>query len=125
MQEQGREVGHIRDLVALRGRRRRGGAAADPAERPAARRVLAAVVNVLNPRRLVIGGDMVGATRPWSPACARPSTADATALATRQDLRDPAGPHGEQAGLVGCAALALEGLLSPAAVDRALALAEE
>ena len=44
----------------------------------------------------------------------------AASLATR-DLQFVPATHGDRAGLVGCAALALEHVLSPAAVDARLA----
>ena len=81
--------------------------------------VLAVAVNLLNPQAVVIGGDMAAAfdvllagsgrastrePRPWRPATSRflPAT------------------HGDRSGLVGCAALALDHVLSPGAVDGGL-----
>lgn len=48
-----------------------------------------------------------------------PPHADASAVVTR-DLAVLPATHGAHAGVVGCATLALEAVLSPAAIDRRL-----
>lgn len=119
----GREVGHVRDLVALA----RGG---DPAARGLLRdsgrhlgEVLAVAVNLLNPQAVVIGGDMGNAFDVYSAGVRETVYARAAAVATR-DLQVLPAAHGDRAGLVGCAALALDHVLAPAAVDARLAAHE-
>lgn len=111
---------HVRDLVAqaVRGH---GGARA--VVRESGRHVgeaLAAIVIVTNPRVVVVGGDMAGAFDVFSAGLREGLFASTTALAGR-DLQVVPVAHGERAGLVGCAQLALDHVLSPAAVDAALA----
>lgn len=116
----GREVGHVRDLVALA---LQGDADARGLLRDSGRRlgeVLAVAINLLNPRVVVIGGDMAAAFDVYAAGVRESVYARASALATRDLLFLPA-THGDRAGLVGCAALALDHWLSPAAVDARLA----
>jgi predicted NBD/HSP70 family sugar kinase len=117
--EQGHPVPHVRDLVAL-------ALAGDPAARGllresgrAAGEVLAVAVNLLNPEAVVIGGDMAAAFDVYAAGVRESISALATPLATR-DLRIVAARHGDRAGVVGCGALALDHVLSPAAVDASL-----
>jgi predicted NBD/HSP70 family sugar kinase len=120
LREQGREVGHVRDVVALalagdgdaRRRVRESGRALGE--------VLAGVVNVLNPAALVLGGDMAGAYDMLAAGLRESVYGHATALATRQLQIVPA-THGNRAGVVGCAAMVLEHVLSARSVDRVLA----
>lgn len=115
----GRGVDHVRELVAL--------AVAGEAEargmlRDSGRRlgeVLAVAVNLLNPSAVVVGGDMAGAYDTYVAGLRESVYARATALATR-DLRFLPATHGDRAGVVGCGAMALDGALAPAAVDRRL-----
>ncbi len=120
--EAGHEVGHVRDLVALA---LQGDAVARGLLRDSGRdlgEVLAIAINLLNPGTVVIGGDMAAAFD-FHVAGVRESVyARAAPLATR-DLQFVAATHGDRAGLVGCAALALDHVLSPAAVDARLAAA--
>ncbi|MDF1606050.1 ROK family protein [Nocardioides sp. YIM 152315] len=118
--EAGHEVEHVRDLVALalqgdptaRGLLRDGGRALGE--------VLAIAINLLNPAAVVIGGDMAAAFD-FHVAGVRESVyALAAPLATR-DLQFLAAAHGDRAGVVGCAALALDHVLAPVAVDARLA----
>ncbi|MEP9362336.1 ROK family protein [Nocardioides sp. CN2-186] len=120
--EAGHEVGHVRDLVALA---LQGDAVARGLLRDSGRdlgEVLAIAINLLNPGTVVIGGDMAAAFD-FHVAGVRESVyARAAPLATR-DLQFVAATHGDRAGLVGCAALALDHVLSPSAVDARLATA--
>ncbi len=118
LQEQGRDIHHVRDLVAL-------AVTGDPEARRLIRQsgrqlgeVLAAVVNMLNPDALVIGGDVLPAYETLVAGMRETVYANATALATK-DLDIRAARHGELSGLVGCAGLALAEILSAPAVDRA------
>jgi predicted NBD/HSP70 family sugar kinase len=120
----GREVGHVRDLVALA---LQGDAEARSLLRDSGRRlgeVLAVAINLLNPRAVVIGGDMGAAFDLYAAGVRESVYARAASLATR-DLQFLPATHGDRAGLVGCAALALEHVLAPAAVDARLAALAE
>ena len=115
-------VGHVRDLVALAQR-------GDPAARGLLREsgrhlgeVLAVAVNLLNPATVVLGGDMAAAFDVLAGGVRETLYARASALATR-DLRLVPATHGDRAGLVGCAALALDHVLAPAVVDAGVAAA--
>ena len=110
----------MRDLVALA---QQGDAEARGLLREGGRHlgeVLAVAVNLLNPQAVVIGGDMAGAFDLYAAGVRESVYALAAPLATRELQFLPAA-HGDRAGLVGCAALALEKVLSPAAVDARLA----
>ncbi|MBA2955706.1 ROK family protein [Nocardioides sp. MAH-18] len=119
-QEAGRDIEHVRDLVAL-------ALQGDPAARGLLRdsgralgEVLAVAINLLNPAAVVIGGDMEPAFD-FHVAGVRESVyALAAPLATR-DLQFLPAAHGDRAGVVGCAALALDHVLAPVAVDLRLA----
>jgi predicted NBD/HSP70 family sugar kinase len=119
LREQGGEAEHVRDLVelALRG---------DPLARSLLREsgkllgeVLAVAINLLNPEVVVVGGDMAGAFDLYAAGVRESVYAQATALSSR-DLGFRPAVHGDHAGLVGCAALAIEQVLSPAAVESLL-----
>ncbi|MBZ5740510.1 ROK family protein [Nocardioides mangrovi] len=121
--EAGHEVSHVRDLVAL-------ALQGDPTARGLLRdsgrelgEVLAVAINLLNPAAVVIGGDMAAAFD-FHVAGVRESVyARAAPLATR-DLQFLPATHGDRAGVVGCAALALDHVLAPVAVDARLAAAQ-
>jgi predicted NBD/HSP70 family sugar kinase len=120
--ESGHEVGHLRDLVAL-------ALQGDPTARGLLRdsgrelgEVLAIAINLLNPAAIVIGGDMASAFDFHVAGIRESVYALAAPLATR-DLQFLPATHGDRAGLVGCAALALDHVLSPMAVDARLAAA--
>lgn len=120
LREQGREVGHVRDLVALA---IEGDSEARQLIRESGRRVgevLAAAVNLFNPEAIVVGGDMVRAYDTFVAGLRETVYASATALATRE-LQIVPTTHGERSGVVGCAAMALEQVLGARAVDRELA----
>ncbi|MET1061028.1 MAG: ROK family protein [Nocardioides sp.] len=116
------EIQHVRDLVAA-------ALAGDPTARGLLREsgrrlgeLLAVLVNVLNPQAVVVGGDMAAAFDIVTGGIRESIYTHSTALATR-DLQILPAAHGDRAGLVGCAALALDAVLSPWAVDQRLALA--
>lgn len=117
--ESGRQVDHVRDLVAL-------AAAGDPDAKQLLREsgrqlgeVLAVAINLLNPQAVVIGGDMAAVFDVYAAGVRESVYARASALATR-DLQFLPSTFGDRAGLVGCASMALEQVLSPAAVDARL-----
>ncbi len=120
MADEGREVGHVRDLVALA---LQGDAVARGLLRDSGRyvgEVLAVAINLLNPEAVVVGGDMGVAFDLFTAGLRESVYARTTALASR-DLQFLPATYGDRAGLVGCAALALDRVLSPAAVDARLA----
>ena len=118
--ERGRPVEHIRDLTAL-------AVAGDPEAkqllRESGRRLgelLAVAINLLNPRAVVIGGDMAAAFDVYAAGVRESVYARASALATRELQFLPA-TFGDRAGMVGCASMALDQVLSPAAVNARIA----
>ncbi|MEO9323353.1 ROK family protein [Nocardioides sp. C4-1] len=119
MREAGRPVEHVRDLVALAAG---GDAEAKQLLREAGRRlgeVLAVAVNVLNPEAVVVGGDMGAAFDVYTAGLRETVYARAATIAVR-DLRFLPSTFGDRAGLVGCASLVLDEVLSPEAVDARL-----
>ena len=115
----GHEVTHVRDLVALAVK---GDAEARHLVRIAGRRigeVVASAVNLLNPEAVVVGGDLAAAYDIFVAGLRESLYSQASALATRELVIVPV-THGEQSGVVGCAALAIREVLDSAAVDRAL-----
>ena len=117
--EAGREVHHVRELTAL--------ALAGDAEAKALLResgrlvgeVLATAITLLNPHAVVVGGDMSAAFDVYAAGLRESIYARATALATR-DLQVLPSTYGDRAGLVGCAVMALDHALAPAAIDAML-----
>jgi predicted NBD/HSP70 family sugar kinase len=119
LREEGREVEHVRDLVAH-------ALAGDPEAKQLLREsgrmvgeLLAVAINLLNPRAVVLGGDMAAAYDVYAAGVREAVYARSSALATRE-LRFLPATYGDRAGLVGCAALALDEVLSPIAVDARL-----
>ncbi|MFC3997483.1 ROK family protein [Nocardiopsis sediminis] len=119
---QGRAVAGVPELAALA---RGGDPAAVTLVRGAGRRigeVLAGAVNLLNPAVIVLGGDLAQAYDPLVAGVREVVFHRSTALATRR-LRIVPGHTGGDAGLLGAAALVLDRILSPDAVDAHLAAA--
>ncbi|MCD4523484.1 ROK family protein [Nocardioides sp. cx-173] len=117
--EQGRHVGHVRDLVDLA---LSGDADAKQLLRESGRRlgeVLAVAINLLNPEAVVLGGDMAAAFDVYAAGVRESVYARASALATRE-LQFLPSTFGDRAGLVGCASMALDQVLNPAAIDARL-----
>ncbi|GAB3690873.1 ROK family transcriptional regulator [Actinocorallia lasiicapitis] len=112
--------GRARDLPELASFARSGDLEAVAVLREAGRRigeVVAAAVNILNPALVVLGGDLSGKNLI---AGVRESIYHrAAAVATRQ-LRIEPSELGDDAGLLGCATMILDHILSPDAVDAAL-----
>jgi predicted NBD/HSP70 family sugar kinase len=115
----GREVGHVRELTAL-------ALAGDPEAKALLREsgrlvgeVLATAITLLNPHAVVVGGDMSAAFDVYAAGLRESVYARSTALATR-DLQVLPSTYGDRAGLVGCAVMALDRALAPAAVDAML-----
>jgi predicted NBD/HSP70 family sugar kinase len=115
----GHEITHVRDLVALAVK---GDPDARHLVRVAGRRigeVVASAVNVLNPEAVVVGGDLALAYDTFVAGLRESLYSQASALATRELVIVPV-THGDQSGVVGCAAMAIREVLDSAAVDRAL-----
>src|SRR6476646_12050423 len=119
LQQRGRNVGHVRDLVDL-------ALGGDPEARRLIREsgrhigeVLAGAVNLHNPDALAIDGDMSKAYDIFVAGLRETVYGNATALATRE-LRILPSTHGDQSGVIGCAAMVLDHVLSARAVDAAL-----
>lgn len=119
LQAHGREVVHIRDLVDLA---IAGDAEARRLIRDSGRHigeVLAGAVNLLNPVAVVVAGDMANAYDIFVAGLRESVYGNATALATRE-LQILPSTHGEMSGVIGSAALILDRVLSPAAIDAGL-----
>ena len=119
LQARGLDVTHVRDVVDL-------ALGGDTEARRYIRRsgrhfgeVLAAAVTLLNPAAIVVGGDMAPAYDLFVAGLRETLYRDASAIATRE-LQIVAATHGEQSGVRGCAELALDEVLSAAAIDRSL-----
>lgn len=119
LQQQGRTVSHIRDVVELANR---GDAEARRLIRESGRHLgeaVAVAVNLLNPAVLVVGGDMAAAYDILVAGLRETLYGNATALATRV-LQVMPSTYRDQSGVIGSAALILEKILSPDAIDAAL-----
>ena len=81
--------------------------------------VLASVVNFLNPRVVVFGGDVADASEDLIAGVREIVYQRAMPLATR-DLTIVHGTAGARAGIVGAAVMAIEHFLAPAAIDETL-----
>jgi len=119
LQRGGRNVSHVRDVVGIA---LAGDAEALDMIRDAGRRVgevLSSAVTLLNPEVVVIGGDLAAAYEPFVAGVRETVYQRSTALSTRQ-LRILPSAFGERSGLVGCAQMVNDYVLSPRAVDDAL-----
>jgi predicted NBD/HSP70 family sugar kinase len=116
LQQQGHSVRHLRDVVELA---HGGDAEARRMIRDSGRyvgEVLAAAVNLLNPAVVVVAGDMAGAYEIFVAGLRETLYGNATAQATRTLEVVPA-THGSHSAVVGGAAMVLDEVLSPRAVD--------
>lgn len=116
LQNEGRPVGHVRDVVALANG---GDSDARRMIRDSGRHVgevLAAAVNLLNPAVLVVAGDMAGAYDVFVAGLRETLYRNATALATRT-LQVVPSTFGDRSGVVGGAVMALDHVLSTGAID--------
>jgi len=108
-----------RDVVALAAT---GNTEAVQAIRTAGRTIgdiLAGVVNLLNPAEIVIGGDIAQAGQPLLAGIRETVYRRSTTLNTN-DLTIRSTELGDRAGVIGAAALVIEHILDPAAVDAAM-----
>lgn len=120
LQEQGRDVTHIRDVITLA---LAGDAEARRMIRESGRQigeVLSGAINLLNPEVVIVGGDMAQAYDTFVAGLRETLYGNAIAVATQQ-LQILPWTHGELSGVVGSATMALDHVLSVRAVDRLLA----
>lgn len=120
LQQQGYSVRHMRDVVEL-------AHAGDPQARRMIRdsgrhvgEVIASAVNLLNPKVLVIAGDLAGAYEIFVAGLRETLYGNATAMSTRELEVVPAA-HGAHSAVAGTATMVLDEVLSPRAVDALLA----
>ncbi len=111
-----KSVRHMRDVVEL-------AHAGDPEVRRMIRdsgrhigEVVASAVNLLNPKVIVVAGDLAGAYETFVAGLRETLYGNATAMATRELEIVPAA-HGSHSGVAGTAAMVLDEVLSPRAVD--------
>jgi predicted NBD/HSP70 family sugar kinase len=119
LQQQGKSVGHIRDVVELANR-------GEPEARRLIREsgrhigeVIAGAVNLLNPAIVVIDGDMARAYDILVAGFREALYGNATALSTRV-LQVVPTTYGDRSGVIGSATLILDRILSPGAIDETL-----
>ncbi|MBC3192385.1 ROK family protein [Pseudonocardia sp. C8] len=118
----GRPDGEVTSIPDVVGLVKRGDPDAVRLVRIAGRRlgeVLAAAVNLVNPALVAIGGDLVGAFDPLVAGVREAIYRRSMATAT-QNLRIEPGLLTGRSGVIGCAILVLDEVLSPATVDAAL-----
>ncbi|AWS48792.1 ROK family transcriptional regulator [Streptosporangium sp. 'caverna'] len=119
LRARGHDVKNLADVVALV---RAGDAETMTVVRNAARmlgEVVASAVNLLNPAVVVLGGDVAETFQPMVSGVREVVHRRSTALATR-NLRIERSRLGPGAGIIGCAHMVLDHILSPDAVDSLL-----
>jgi predicted NBD/HSP70 family sugar kinase len=119
LSELGRDVEDGRDVVALAAS---GDSDAAQAIREAGRiigDILAGVVNLLNPGEIVIGGDIAQAGQPLLAGIRETIYRRSTTLNTNE-LTIRTSQLGDRAGVIGGAALVIERILDPVAIDAAI-----
>ncbi|MFF0309586.1 ROK family protein [Streptosporangium sp. NPDC004379] len=119
LRDRGYQVTSLADVVSLV---RAGDAETMAVVRNAARmlgEVVATAVNLLNPAVVVLGGDVAESFQPLVSGVREVVHRRSTALSTR-NLRIERSRLGPGAGIVGCAHMVLDHILSPEAVDAAL-----
>jgi predicted NBD/HSP70 family sugar kinase len=120
LRAKGRDVADVPGVVALV---RAGDPEAVAMVRHAGRRigeVLAVAVNLLNPQAVVFGGDLAEAFEPLL-AGVREQVYRRAIVPVTRELSIEQSALGQGAGIAGCAAMALAEVLSPRAIDAALA----
>jgi glucokinase-like ROK family protein len=120
LRESGLDAIGGRDVVRLV---ERGDEEATRAVRQAGRligQVLASMVNLLNPSLIMIGGDLARAEQQLLAGIREVVYQRSTTLSTT-DLTIAVSPLGDRAGVIGAAAMAIDHILTPRAIDEALA----
>lgn len=120
LREQGREASDTRDVVTL----------VETGDREAIRlvraggrligQVLASTVNLLNPSLIMVGGDMAKA-EPQLLAGMREVVYQRSTTLSTTDLQISVSSLGDHAGITGAAAMVIEHLFTPSAIDSSLA----
>jgi len=124
LSELGHDVEDARDVVALA---ETGDSDTVQAIRDAGRTIgdiLAGVVNLLNPAEIVIGGDLAQAGQPLLAGIRETIYRRSTTLNTNE-LTIRTSQLGDRAGVIGAAALVIERILDPVAIDAALGERED
>ncbi|HEY6635310.1 MAG TPA: ROK family protein, partial [Acidimicrobiia bacterium] len=120
LRERGYEAAGSRDVVRLV---EKGNREATRSVRSAGRligQVLASTVNLLNPAMIMIGGDMAKA-EPQLLAGIREVVYQRSTTLSTTDLQIVSSSLGDHAGVTGAAAMVIEHILTPSAIDHALA----
>ncbi len=120
LRESGLDAIGGRDVVRLV---ERGNEAATRAVRHAGRligQVLASMVNLLNPSLIMVGGDLARAEQQLLAGIREIVYQRSTTLSTT-DLTIAVSSLGDRAGVIGAAAMAIDHILTPRAIDEALA----
>jgi predicted NBD/HSP70 family sugar kinase len=119
MRERGFEAVGSRDVVKLVGE---GNREAIRSVRAAGRligQVLASMVNLLNPALIMVGGDMARA-EPHLLAGIREVVYQRSTTLSTTDLQITVSTLGDRAGITGAAAMVIEHILTPSAIDHVL-----
>lgn len=119
LREMGYDASDTRDVVRLV---QGGNAEANHSVRAAGRvigHVLASTVNLLNPELIIVGGDMANTEQQLLAGIREVVYQRSTTLGTT-DLRITVSELGDRAGITGAAALIIDHIFTPAAVDHAL-----
>jgi predicted NBD/HSP70 family sugar kinase len=120
LRESGHDAAHTRDVVSLV---QQGNREATRSVRMAGRligQVLASTVNLLNPALIMVGGDMAKA-EPQLLAGIREVVYQRSTTLSTTDLQITVSTLGDHAGITGAAAMVIENIFAPSAIDHALA----
>lgn len=121
LRDLGYEASDTRDVVRLV---REGNAEANHSVRTAGRligQVLASTVNLLNPELIIVGGDLANA-EPQLLAGIREVVYQRSTTLSTTDLRITVSELGDRAGITGAAAMVIDHIFTPAAIDHALSV---
>jgi len=124
LSEAGLDASTSRDVVSLA---KSGNAVASQAVREAGRllgRVLASMVNILNPDTIIVGGDVAEAGEQLLAGVREVVYKRSTALATSR-LQVLPSSLGDRAGITGAAAMVIEHVFAPGMIDAALSGANQ
>ena len=120
LRERGHEASDSRDVVRLVQKSNREAIRSVRASGRLIGQVLASTVNLLNPALIMVGGDMAKAESHLLAGIREVVYQRSTTLSTT-DLKITASPLGDYAGVTGAAAMVIEHILNPSAIDHALA----
>jgi predicted NBD/HSP70 family sugar kinase len=120
LRDAGHDAAHTRDVIKLV---QEGNREATRSVRMAGRligQVLASTVNLLNPALIMVGGDMAKA-EPQLLAGIREVVYQRSTTLSTTDLQITVSTLGDHAGITGAAAMVIEHIFAPSAIDHALA----